>query len=68
MSNLDQSQMFIQGFQPELWAQIKNCLLIEFPDHYPDDPYPLSDINDAAKFVLHGSTPLVLLSQSTYGA
>jgi hypothetical protein len=31
-------------------------------------PYPLSDINDAAKFVLHGSTPSVLLSQPTYGA
>jgi hypothetical protein len=42
--------------------------LIKFPDHYPDNPYPLSDINDAAKFVLYGSTLLVPLSQPTYGA
>jgi hypothetical protein len=46
---------------------IKNRLAIKFPDHYPDDPYPLSDIYEAAKFVLHGSTPSVLLSQPTYG-
>src|SRR5215475_9498834 len=62
MSELDQSRMFVQGFQPELWNTIKNRLAIKFPDHYPDDPYPLADINDAAKFVLHGSTPSVLLS------
>lgn len=42
--------------------------MIKFPDHYPDNPYPLSDINDAAKFVLHGSTMSVLLLQPTYGA
>jgi hypothetical protein len=41
--------------------------MVKFPDHYPDDPYPLSDIYDAAKFVLHGSTPSVLLSQPAYG-
>jgi hypothetical protein len=67
MSDLDQSRMFIQGFQPELWATIKNRLAIKFPDHYPDDPYPLSDIYEATKFVLHGSTPSILLSQPAYG-
>jgi hypothetical protein len=67
MSDLDQSCMFVQGFQLELWAMIKNCLTIKFPDHYPDDPYPLSNINEAAKFVLHGSTPCILLLQPTYG-
>jgi hypothetical protein len=60
--------MFVRGFQPELWTTVKNRLSIKFPDHYPDDPYPLSDINDAAKFILHGSTPSVLLSQPAYGA
>jgi hypothetical protein len=39
-----------------------------YTDHYPDDPYPLSDINDAAKFVLHGSTLSILLLQPAYGA
>jgi hypothetical protein len=68
MSDLDQSRMFIRGFQPELWTTIKNRLAIKFPDHYPDDPYPLSDINKAAKFVLHGSTPSILLLQPAYGA
>jgi hypothetical protein len=67
MSDLDQSRMFVQGFQPELWATIKNRLAIKFPDHYPDDPYPLSNIYEAAKFVLHGSTPSILLSQPAYG-
>jgi hypothetical protein len=67
MSDIDQSHMFVQGFQLELWATIKNHLAIKFPDHYTDDPYPLSNINEAAKFVLHGSTPSILLSQPMYG-
>jgi hypothetical protein len=56
-SEPEQSRAFVRGFQPGQWAAIQNRLNIKFPDHYPDDPYPLEDINNAAKFVLYGTSP-----------
>ncbi|ETW75013.1 hypothetical protein HETIRDRAFT_164801 [Heterobasidion irregulare TC 32-1] len=47
---------FARGFQPELWARISQRLQLKFPDHFPDDPYNLQDIHNAARFVLHGTT------------
>jgi hypothetical protein len=34
---------------------ITQQLELKFPNHYPDDPYPLEDIHTAAKFVLASS-------------
>ncbi|KAF8237967.1 hypothetical protein L208DRAFT_1244671, partial [Tricholoma matsutake] len=51
----EQSRAYVRGFQPGLWTRIARRLKLKFPDHYPDDPYPLNDIHDAAKFVLAGS-------------
>jgi hypothetical protein len=50
-----QSRAFVQGFQPGLWTRITRRLELKFPNHYPDDPYPLDDIHEAAKFMLAGS-------------
>ncbi|KAF8221059.1 hypothetical protein L208DRAFT_1330261 [Tricholoma matsutake] len=55
ISDAEQSRAFVQGFQPGLWARITRRLELKFPDHCPDDPYPLDDIHAAAKFVLAGS-------------
>ncbi|KAF8227111.1 hypothetical protein L208DRAFT_1298440, partial [Tricholoma matsutake] len=55
ISDAEQSRAFVRGFQPGLWARIARRLELKFPDHYPDDPYPLNDIHTAAKFVLAGS-------------
>ena len=56
ISEAEQSRAFVRGFQPGLWVRIARRLELKFPDHYPDDAYPLDDIHDAAKFVLAGTT------------
>ena len=55
ISDAEQSRAFVRGFQPGLWSRIARRLELKYPDHYPDDPYPLDDIHEAAKFVLAGS-------------
>ena len=56
ISTLEQSRGFLQGLQPSLQVCIQEHLQHKFIDHFPDDPYPLSDIFEAAHFVLMGMT------------
>ncbi|KAI0953768.1 hypothetical protein AcV7_007202 [Taiwanofungus camphoratus] len=67
LSDIEQSRVFLQGFQPSLLAQLEARLHLKHPDHYPDDPYPLSDIHAAATFILHGTSnmPTVAAPQTT---
>ena len=66
LSEAEQSRAFVRGIQSDLWARIQRRLELKFPDHYPDDPYPLESIHEAAKFVLHGTSPIpVQLRDST---
>ena len=51
----EQSHTFTQAFPLELWSQVSYRLQLKFPDHFPDDPYTLEQIHDAARFVLHGT-------------
>ena len=51
----EQSCTFTQAFPSELWSQVSYQLQLKFPDHFPDDPYTLEQIHDAARFVLHGT-------------
>ncbi|CDO74527.1 hypothetical protein BN946_scf184997.g2 [Trametes cinnabarina] len=55
LSPAEQSRLFVRGIAPPLWEQISRCLQLKLPDHYPDDPYTLEQVYDAAKFVLHGT-------------
>ena len=54
LSEQEQSNSFLRGFQPSLLAAIENCLQLKLPDHDRDDHYKLSDIKAAAEYVLHG--------------
>jgi len=58
----EQSRAFVRGFQPDLWSRIsqRGCSL-SFLTNFPDDPYDLIEIHEAAQFVLHG-TPSTLLT------
>ena len=67
LSDAEQSRAFVRGFQPDLWARISQRLQLKLPDHFPDDPYTLDAIHEAARFVLHG-TPANLLTLSTTSA
>ena len=63
LSEAEQSRAFVRGLQPELWLRISHRLQLKKPDHYPDDPYSLKDIHEAAVYVLHG-TPSAFLATS----
>jgi hypothetical protein len=65
ISEAEQSRAFVHGFQHILWIRIAHRLELKFPDHYPDDLYPLNDIHNAAKFVLAGSTPSIISSSTS---
>ena len=65
ISEAEQSRAFKRGFQRELWALIARRLELKKPDHFPDDPYKLEDILNAAKFILHGTSPITLQFQDT---
>ncbi|KAF8228082.1 hypothetical protein L208DRAFT_1489604, partial [Tricholoma matsutake] len=60
----EQSRAFVRGFQTDLRTQIVHRLEVKFPDHYPDDPYALNDIHDAAKFVIACSNSYSIPQQS----
>jgi hypothetical protein len=64
ISEAEQSRAFIRGFQPDLWRRISHRLEIKLPDHDPDDFYPLFEINEAAKHVLHGTSQNSFLQNS----
>ena len=51
----EQSRTFARAFPSELWNQVSYRLQLKFPDHFPDDPYILEQIHDAARFVLHST-------------
>jgi hypothetical protein len=56
ISEAKQNMAFIRSFQPTLWTCIARRLKLEHPDHYPDDPYPLDDMHEVARFVLAGTS------------
>jgi len=60
ISEAEQCRAFFRGFQADLWTRISRHLELKFPDQYPDEPYPLKEINKAAKFVLHSTSPTQL--------
>src|SRR6202789_1642438 len=55
ISDAEQSRAFVRGFQPGLWSHIARRLEFKYPNNSPENPYPLDDIHEAAKFVLAGS-------------
>jgi hypothetical protein len=65
ISDTEQRRTFVEGFQPSLWNRIKNRLDIKFPDHNLDIPFTLTEVNDAAKYVLHDATPGDSVESST---
>jgi hypothetical protein len=39
-------------------------MMIKFPDHHPEDPYPIKDVRAAARFLLPGNSSVVPLPTS----
>ena len=55
ISDIEQSRGFFRGLQLMLEVRIRERLQLKFINHFPDDPYPLSDIFEAADFILRSS-------------
>jgi hypothetical protein len=64
ISEAEQSRAFVRGFQLDLWCRISRRLKIKLPNHDPNNFYPLSEINEAAKHVLHGTSQNSFLQPS----
>ena len=56
LSPLDKKCLFIKGIHNPLWSQVTQWLQLKFPDHFPINPYPVNDILEVAKFILHGTS------------
>lgn len=52
----EQGKGFAQGLGTDLWGKVSQRLQLKLPDHYPDDPYALDAIMEAANFVMGQST------------
>jgi murein DD-endopeptidase MepM/ murein hydrolase activator NlpD len=55
LSNLEQQRAYVRAFQPVLRNAVSNRLQLKHPDHYPNVPYKVEEVYDAARFVLQGS-------------
>src|SRR6267143_5610076 len=53
LDTIGQTLAYPHGFPPTFWKLISQHLVIKFPDHRVIDPYPISDIFDATRFVIH---------------
>ncbi|OBZ73593.1 hypothetical protein A0H81_06084 [Grifola frondosa] len=49
------SRGLYKPFTPTLWQSVHSRLQLKYPDHNPDDFWPLRHILDAAHYVLHGT-------------
>ncbi|KAI0326316.1 hypothetical protein GY45DRAFT_1348437 [Cubamyces sp. BRFM 1775] len=54
-SKSEQSHLFVRGIAEPLWERIQKRLELKDPDHYPDDPYDVDKVYEAATFILHGT-------------
>jgi hypothetical protein len=50
----ERDRIFLEGFPSDIQAQTRTRLMIKFPDHHPQDPYPFNDVVAAAEFLLPG--------------
>ncbi|KAG2750989.1 hypothetical protein P692DRAFT_201710279, partial [Suillus brevipes Sb2] len=53
----ERDRIFLEGLPSDIQMQTCTRLLIKFPDHHPQDPYPLKDVRAAALFLLPESPP-----------
>ena len=52
LSDLEQRFSYIRAFPPSLLTSILTRLQIKFPDQHLDTPYKVSDVYEAALFIL----------------
>jgi hypothetical protein len=68
LSAAEQSRAFVRGFTPEFWRIVSQRLQLKNPDHFPDDPYDLSEVHEAARYVLHGTPSTIPTTSTSFSA
>ena len=58
LGDLEQQRAYIRAFQQPLLSAISNRLQLKKPDHHPNIPYKVSEVYDAARFILQGAPSL----------
>jgi hypothetical protein len=53
----ERDHIFMEGIPSEAQAPIRMRLMIKHPDHYPQDPYPYTQVYDTGQFVLPANAP-----------
>jgi hypothetical protein len=53
----ERDHIFMEGIPSEAQAPIRMRLMIKHPDHYPQDPYPYTQVYDAGQFILPANAP-----------
>src|SRR5277367_1055159 len=58
--DLEQQRIYIQAFPSPIFTAITNRLQLKFPEHHPSIPYQVTEVYEAARFILQGtsSSPL----------
>ena len=52
---LEQQRSYLRAFQQPLLTAILNRLQMKFQDHHPNVPYKITDVYEAARFILQSS-------------
>ena len=51
----EEERYYVGAFQPHFWDLIENQLSIKHMNRHPNEPYPISDVYEAARAILQGS-------------
>src|SRR5271168_1804474 len=64
LSELEQGRAYIRAFPAQLLPTIVTRLQVKFPYHHPGIPYPVTEVYNTAKSILHGISFLRFTSQA----
>src|SRR5277367_2933848 len=54
--DLEQRRIYIRAFPSPMFTAITNRLQLKFPEHHPSIPYPVTEVYEAARFILQGTS------------
>src|ERR1700678_4590320 len=63
LCELGQKQAYIRAFPTPLLPRIITRLQFNFPKHHPAIPYPVTEVYNTAKSILHSLSPLGFTTQ-----
>src|SRR5277367_5364935 len=58
--DLEQRRIYIGAFPSPIFTAITNGLQLKFPEHHPDVPYRITEVYEAAQFILQGTSSFQL--------